>query len=179
MSYSFLNTKILVVEDNKPMLLLLKSVLQSFGVGTIHTALNGEEGFHKFCSTNPDLVITDWLMRPCDGVEFSKKIRNNPRSPNQYVPIIMMTGFTEKKRVLSARDAGTTEFLAKPFNARDLYKRIHRIVESPRQFVRCEDFFGPDRRRSNPAEEYKGPFRRDDDTSDIIGNIPITHVDFV
>ncbi len=176
MTYSFASTKILIAEDSKPMLYLLKSVLQSFGVGNIITALDGEEAFAKLCQTNPDLVITDWMMQPCDGVELSRKIRNNPKSPNQYVPIILMTGFTEKKRVISARDAGITEFLAKPFNARDLYKRIYRIIEHPRQFIRCENFFGPDRRRKN-SSEYKGKLRRKDDK--ILRPDQIKNVDFV
>ncbi len=178
MTYSFENTKILIVEDNKPMLLLIKSVLQSFGVTNIVSALDGEEGFHKFCSTNPDLVITDWMMKPCDGVELSRKIRNERKSPNQYVPIVLMTGFTEKKRVINARDVGITEFLAKPFNARDLYKRLHRIIEQPRQFVRCEGFFGPDRRRKSP-ETYEGVKRRRSDMADQqSSDVKITDIDF-
>ncbi len=178
MSYSFQNTKILIAEDNKPMLFLIKSVLQSFGVGTIITSLDGDEAFHLFCQSNPDLVITDWMMKPCDGVELSRKIRNNPKSPNQYVPIILMTGFTEKRRVINARDVGITEFLAKPFNARDLYKRIHSIVEKPRQFIRCEGFFGPDRRRKVPSK-YAGPMRRASDrVSETNNDEPLTDIDF-
>ncbi len=178
MGYSFENIKILIVEDNKPMLLLLKSVLQSFGVVNITTALDGEEGFTKFCSTNPDLVITDWMMKPCDGIELSRKIRNERKSPNQYVPIILMTGFTEKKRVINARDVGITEFLAKPFNARDLYKRLQRIIEQPRLFVRCEGFFGPDRRRKS-SELYNGKKRRRSDATDQEDfDIDVTDIDF-
>ena len=60
------------------------------------------------------------------------------------------------------RDAGVTEFLVKPFNARDLYRRIVQIIERPRQFVRSEDFFGPDRRRKRESN-YAGPRRREED----------------
>ncbi len=162
MSYKLQDIKILLVEDNKPMLSLLKSVLLSFGVGNVITSLDGEEAFEKFKNTNPDLVITDWMMRPCDGIQLSKKIRNDPKSPNQYVPIILMTGFSEKRRVLSARDSGITEFIVKPFNTRDLYKRLFQIIERPRQFVRCEEFFGPDRRRKTNIP-YNGALRRKTD----------------
>ncbi len=159
MAYQFQQIKVLLVEDNRPMLELLKNVLRSFGVGTIVTALDGEEAYRRFCDTNPDLVIADWMMAPCDGIELSQKIRNDPKSPNQYVPIILMTGFSEKRRVIDARDVGITEFLVKPFNTRDLYKRLFQIIEKPRQFIRCEDFFGPDRRRKE-TEVYEGPKRR-------------------
>ncbi len=162
MAYNLQDIKILLVEDNRGMLHLVKAVLQSFGVGQVITALDGDSGFNEFCRHNPDLVITDWLMTPCDGLELSQRIRTDPASPNKFVPIILMTGFSEERRVISARDEGITEFLVKPFNTRDLYRRLYKIIESPRQFVESEDFFGPDRRRRR-VEDYNGPLRRDID----------------
>lgn len=164
MGYQLNKVTILVVEDNKPMLDLTTSILKSFGVGTVETALEGESGFEKFCETNPDLVIVDWMMEPMDGISMCRHIRNSDKSPNQYVPVILMTGFSEKKRVIHARDSGITEFLVKPFNVRGLYKRIVQIVEKPRQFIRAEGFFGPDRRRKRVNDDYEGPFRREDDS---------------
>lgn len=164
MSYQLQNISILVVEDNQPMLEITKSLLLTFGVGQVVTAQNGEAGFKRFCENNNDFIIADWMMRPMDGISFTRKIRNDPASPNPYVPIILMTGFSEKRRVIQARDAGVTEFLVKPFNARDLYKRMVQIIERPRQFVRAPEFFGPDRRRSRiKGRGYEGPFRRDAD----------------
>ncbi|MBK6897561.1 MAG: response regulator [Alphaproteobacteria bacterium] len=162
MAYRFETLKVLVVEDNQPMLELAKSILQTFGVGTIYTAMDGEQGFTLYCQSNPDMVIADWMMQPCDGISLTRRIRNDRRSPNPYVPVILMTGFSEKRRVIAARDAGVTEFLVKPFNARDLYRRIVQVIEKPRQFVRSEDFFGPDRRRKE-AKAYSGPKRRKED----------------
>lgn len=144
------------------MLEICRTLLLTFGVGEVLTAKNGEEGFKIACKENPDIIIADWMMEPTDGITMTRKVRNDSFSPNHYVPIILMTGFSEKKRVVQARDAGVTEFLVKPFTARDLYKRIAQIIERPRQFVRSEEFFGPDRRRkADPI--YKGPFKRDSD----------------
>lgn len=162
MSYQFENIKVLIVEDNQPMLELAKTILKTFGINNVISAKNGEEGFLKYCDNNPDLVIADWMMKPMDGISLTRRIRNDPVSPNQFVPIILMTGFSEKRRVIQARDAGVTEFLVKPFNARDLYRRISQVIERPRQFVRSEDFFGPDRRRKE-VSEYTGTPRRDTD----------------
>lgn len=162
MSYQLNAVKILVVEDNQPMLEITKTLLATFGVGDILGAKDGGEGFRTFCEENPDIVIVDWMMKPVDGISLARMIRNDPKSPNPYVPIILMTGFSEKRRVIQARDAGITEFLVKPFTARDLYKRVTQIIERPRQFVRSEDFFGPDRRRKVNAE-YEGPMRRETD----------------
>jgi len=162
MSYKFDKIRILVVEDNNPMLEICKSLLLTFGVGEVLSAKNGEDGFNVFKKENPDIVVADWMMQPMDGISLTRRIRNDPASPNQYVPIILMTGFSEKKRVVQARDSGVTEFLVKPFTARDLYKRIAQIIERPRQFVRSEDFFGPDRRRK-AAETFEGPYKRESD----------------
>ncbi len=165
MTYQFQNISVLIVEDNQPMLDLAKSLLLTFGVGVVHSAKHGEEGFSLFCKENPDVVVADWMMKPMDGISLARRIRNDPASPNQFAPVILMTGFSEKRRVEQARDAGITEFLVKPFNARDLYRRIAQIIERPRQFVRSEDFFGPDRRRKS-SKKYGGELRRETDISD-------------
>jgi two-component system chemotaxis response regulator CheY len=162
MAYEFENVSVLVVEDNQPMLDLVKSLLQTFGVKNILSARDGEAGFEIYRKQNPDLIIADWMMRPMDGISMTRQIRSDPKGPNPFVPIILMTGFSEQRRVVQSRDAGITEFLVKPFNARDLYRRIYQIIERPRQFVKSEDFFGPDRRRRGAAG-FTGPFKRETD----------------
>jgi DNA-binding response OmpR family regulator len=71
----------------------------------------------------------------------------------------MLTGHSEKKRVTDARDAGVTEFLAKPISAKGLYQRIVNVVANPRPFIKTKTYFGPDRRR-NVTSNYVGPDRR-------------------
>ncbi len=162
MPYQLQDVSILIVEDNKPMAQLTQSILLTFGFKNIDIAPNGQVGFEMFCSKNHDLVLSDWMMQPMDGITLTKLIRNNPKSPNQFVPIILVSGFSEKPRIFHARDTGVTEFLVKPFSARDLYRRVSHIIEKPRQYIRSEDFFGPDRRRIKD-ESYKGPKRRESD----------------
>jgi CheY-like chemotaxis protein len=112
--------------------------------------------------TNIDIVFTDLTMQPLDGIDFVRLLRNSPDSPNQMCPVIMITGHSTQKRVKEARDAGVTEFLAKPVTARGVIDRITRVVEHPRPFIRNEDYFGPDRRRRvDPS--YSGPKRRSSD----------------
>ena len=162
MAYDLDHVKVLLVDDMQSFLSMTKSVLQTFGFKHIFTAQNGEEAFELVKEHNPDFILTDWIMDGMDGVELTKKIRTDPMSPNPYVPIIMMTGFSSKLRVEEARDSGITEFLVKPFTAKDLYSRVFQIIEKPRQFVSASEFFGPDRRRKMGAD-YDGPRRRDDD----------------
>lgn len=155
---------ILVVEDIRPMRVLLTSVLEALGVGKIYTADHGGSGFAEFKKYNPDIIITDWEMEPVSGFDMILKIRNDPTSVNRMVPIILITGYSAKSRVIQARDVGVTEFLTKPFTGQDLAKRIAHIVNKPRDFVETPQFFGPDRRRRK-IDDYEGPKRRDVDSS--------------
>jgi FixJ family two-component response regulator len=101
-------------------------------------------------------------MQPLDGIEFTRLVRNSNDSPNPMIPIIMITGHATVSRVADARDAGVTEFLAKPLTARGVIGRVVQVIEHNRAFVRTEDYFGPDRRRrSEPG--FTGPFRRTND----------------
>lgn len=152
----------LVVEDNPHMRELLRTLLNALGIKKVAEAADGTEGFKEFCAHKPDFVLTDLSMSPMDGIAFTKLVRNSEEVPNPYVPIIMVTGHTERHRIETARDAGVTEIIAKPITVQSLYSRIAEIVERPRPFVRADDFFGPDRRR-RVKREFKGPWRRHDD----------------
>lgn len=159
MSYQFKNITVLIVESTKAMFDLTKSVLTTFGVNQIYSAYNYDDGFEQFCTLNPDLLIIDWLEDPKNGLELTRKIRQDPQSPNPFTPIILMTGYSQKRRVIAARDSGITEFLVKPFTSKALYQRIEQLIERPRNFVKCETYFGPDRRRKR-EQDYMGKERR-------------------
>src|SRR6202000_3306165 len=126
---SYDNLKALIVEDNAHMRVLLRSLLQALGIRSIHESSDGASGFTELCARNPDLVLTDLSMAPTDGIHLTKQIRPSGPSPNPYVPIIMVTGHTEKPRVEAARDAGVTEFLAKPITVANLMARLTEIVD--------------------------------------------------
>ncbi len=101
-------------------------------------------------------------MEPLDGLDFVRLVRTAKDSANPYVPIIMLTGYTEYRRVVEARDAGVNEFLAKPISARALYQRFASIIDNPRSFIKTKNYFGPDRRRQNLSAPRGVPERRKD-----------------
>jgi two-component system, chemotaxis family, chemotaxis protein CheY len=74
--------------------------------------------------------------------------------------------------VIAARDAGVTEFLAKPLSAKALYQRVLNVVANPRPFIKTKTYFGPDRRR-NVKENYNGPERRKGGKAEIIAQTPL------
>lgn len=154
--------KVLLVDDNHHMRVLIGEILRAIGVRHVFEASDGAEALGVMRHQAIDIVMTDLSMEPLDGIDFVRLIRNSPDSPNQMVPIVMVTGHSTQKRVAEARDAGVTEFLTKPVTARGVIERINEVVEHPRAFVRTETYFGPERRRRvDPA--YDGPARRSTD----------------
>jgi CheY-like chemotaxis protein len=154
----FESLKALIVEDNAHMRSLLRALLNSIGIKEIAEAAHGQAAIDSLRERKSDLVLSDMAMKPMDGLEFTRHVRNHEHSPNPFVPIIMITGHTEKHRVEQARDAGVTEFLAKPVSATLIYRLNDAMVENPRDFVETGSFFGPDRRRRQAPP--KGAERR-------------------
>ncbi len=163
----FNRLRFVVIDDNAHMRRIVRTLLHGFGAREVNEAEDGATGLEVFSQNVPDIVITDWAMPIFDGIELAQMIRQPGANAKPFVPIIMLTGHSEKKRIIAARDAGVTEFLAKPLSARALYQRIVNVVVNPRPFVRTKDYFGPDRRRNaNPG--YSGPERRKGGKADII-----------
>ena len=159
--------KVLIVEDNQHMRILLRSLLGSAGMHDVQEAGDGSAALNVLATRRCDLILCDLAMKPMDGLELTREVRRSKKSANPFVPIIMISGYTEKRRVEAARDAGVTEFLAKPITAHSLYSRIAEIMERPRAFIRCNSYFGPDRRRKTVDSNYTGPWRRQDDMHDL------------
>jgi CheY-like chemotaxis protein len=164
---SFMAVNLLIVDDNRNMRTLLRTVLRAIGIKQIHEAADGNSGYAELLRCKPDIVITDLSMQGADGIEFTRKVRLSRDSPDPFVPILMVTGHTERARIEAARDAGVTEFLAKPITVQSLLDRLIKIVERPRPFVRSEAYFGPDRRRRR-SDSGAAPRRRRDDRAETV-----------
>ena len=150
----------LVIDDNPPMRTILRNILKELQVETIREAHDGAEALSLLNDLHFDIVITDWNMQPMNGLQFVRTIRLSKESPNRYIPIIMVTAYSELGQVVTARDAGITEFLAKPVSAEAIYRRLVQLIERPRPFVRIGDeYFGPDRRRQ--VKDFMGHERRE------------------
>ena len=149
----------LIVDPNVFMRSLIKNVLQVFGAEKFIEANDGADAFKAMQNLAPDIIITEWMMDPLDGLEFTRLVRTGKDSPNPFVPIIMTTAYSEMQRVVEARDAGITEFIAKPLSAKTLMARVTAVIERPRPFIRSTRYFGPDRRRWRTSD-YDGLERR-------------------
>jgi two-component system, chemotaxis family, chemotaxis protein CheY len=157
--YRFDRLKIMVVDDNPHMRKLVVTVLQAFGAIQIFEAADAERAWPMLRDINPDVMFLDWMMEGMTGLDLVRMMRTSAATPNPFVPVIMLTGYTQLDHVRAARDAGVNEFLAKPVSARAILTRLTAVIEHPRPFVRTKVYFGPCRRRRG-ADEYRGPERR-------------------
>ncbi len=149
---------VLIVDDDRHMRMLIRNVVFALGVKDVMEAGDGAAALEELKSSRADLVLCDMKMEPVGGLEFVKQLRSDPDNPCRFVPVIMITAYAELQTVADARDAGVSEFMAKPISADALNKRIQRVLEDQRQFVEAQDFAGPDRRRSK-KDDFGGDNR--------------------
>jgi len=128
---AFSDLKVLVVDDNANMRRLLSTILLGVGfaqvrdVGSANEALdtlNNDEGWR------PDVMLVDYVMDGLDGVQLTRRVRQDYDQPGQHLPIIIITGYSELWRLNEARAAGADEFIVKPFSTPNLLERINRVV---------------------------------------------------
>ena len=150
---------VIVLDDNRHMCTIIKQMLNSFGIRDVRLAYDAGDAFEELERRAADIAITDYMMQPLDGLEFTNMIRTAPDSTNPYMPIILITGYSEKKYIVAARDNGVNAVLCKPISPIDLYQRLAAVIERPRPFVKTGSYFGPDRRRGI-QENFPGMERR-------------------
>jgi CheY-like chemotaxis protein len=156
-----LHLRAFVVDDAEAMRALLCRLLKRIEISSseyseAHIALASIE------KVMPDFILTDLSMEPMDGLTFARKIRQSQDPQVRGTPIILITGYAERQRVVEARDSGINEILVKPVTAEALYARIEDVILRPRNFVHVPSFSGPCRRRK-PNPTHMGPFRRSTD----------------
>jgi two-component system, chemotaxis family, chemotaxis protein CheY len=149
---------VLVADDHKLTRDMIGQVLSALDCRRVRFVADGADAFDQIVAAPPDLAIIDYHM-PLDGLQLLERVRRAAASPDQALPVIVMTSMTDRQRVMAFRDAGATEIVAKPFTAAAMLSRVAAVIDSPRPFISAGGFVGPcRRRRSDP--EHPGPFRR-------------------
>ena len=158
----------LILDDNAHMRGLVRVILANFGMRRIEEAADCNEAIGIVANEDIDIAFVDFKLGGLDGIDFCKRIRLDPDSPNRYLPIIMITAYSEHRRVIDAINAGVDEFLVKPIRAVDVANRVNAVIERRRPFIQAASYCSPERRRRDDPR-YKGPWRRaaDPGTVDI------------
>jgi len=146
-TYPLKNIKILLADGDINIARVVTQVLRTMGFAEIHHVRDSTQAL-AYIRENPiDILMTEWVLSPLDGIELARHIRLDKKSPNRGLPIVMLTGKGEMVNVETARDAGITEFLVKPFTIQTLFNRLEHLIDRPRAFLLHENYVGPDRRR--------------------------------
>lgn len=116
--------KVLVVDDSGVMRKIIVRSLLAVGVNDVVEAADGQEAFNLFQAEQFDLVLTDWNMPVRNGLELVTDIR----STGSKVPIMMVTTEAQKSQVITAIQAGVTDYLTKPFENETLRTKLDKYV---------------------------------------------------
>lgn len=116
---------ILVVEDEAPLLTLLRYNLEKQGF-RVEEATDGQEALLRVSEARPDLVLLDWMLPALSGIEVCRQLRRRPNTRD--LPIIMVTARTEDQDAVRALDTGADDYIAKPFAMEALLARIRALL---------------------------------------------------
>src|SRR5690606_21310301 len=134
---------VLVVDDNQYMRKIIRTLLVNVGVKNVLEASDGIQALESIRTFGPDLVVLDWERPLLNGAERVRIVRSPGVFPMPDVPIIMLSGYGERWRVIDSVRLGVNEFLMKPVSGKALLDRIISILARPRPIVQVGDYYGP------------------------------------
>lgn len=114
--------KVLIVDDYRTMLRIVRNLLKQIGFNDIDEAIDGTDALTHIEQKQYDLIISDWNMEPMSGLELLKKVRTMDNYKD--IPFIMVTAESKTENVIIAKKAGVTNYIVKPFNADTLKGKI-------------------------------------------------------
>lgn len=119
------NMQVLIVDDYKTMLRIIKNLLNQLGFNNVDEATDGGMAFEKAKEKKYGLIISDWNMEPVSGYELLQKIRAD--ADVKDLPFIMITAESKTDNVVAAKQAGVSNYIVKPFNADTLKGKIEAV----------------------------------------------------
>lgn len=121
------NMHVLLVDDIKSMRSMIRGILFKVGLQKVSDAADGFEALSVLKQEKIDLIVSDWNMPKMDGLELLKAVRADENYKN--IPFLMITAENRKENVVDAIQAGTSEFIAKPFTDGTLRDKLNKILK--------------------------------------------------
>jgi len=123
---------ILVVEDEMPLITLIRYNLQEagFDVGEAH---DGEEALVQLRERKPDLIVLDWMLPAVSGIEVCRQVRR--RAETRDIPIILLTAKSEEHDRIRGLDSGADDYVTKPFSPAELIARVRAVMRRTRPSI--------------------------------------------
>ena len=120
------NMQILIVDDYKTMLRIIRNLLRQLGFVNIDEATDGSMALQMMRGGNYGLVISDWNMEPMTGLQLLREVRSDAKLKG--TPFIMVTAESKSENVIAAKEAGVSNYIVKPFNADTLKNKIQSVL---------------------------------------------------
>jgi two-component system chemotaxis response regulator CheY len=121
-----MNMSILVVDDYKTMLRIIRNLLKQLGFNNVDEATDGSMALQKLRSKEYGLVISDWNMEPMTGLQLLREVRQDVSLKD--LPFVMITAESKTDNVVAAKQAGVNNYIVKPFNAATLKSKLVSVV---------------------------------------------------
>ena len=120
------NMPILIVDDYKTMLRVLRNFLLQLNFGNIAEATDGSMALQKLRQQDFGLVISDWNMEPMTGIQLLREVRADDKL--KHLPFIMITAESKSENVVAAKQAGVSNYIVKPFSAETLKSKMTSVL---------------------------------------------------
>jgi two-component system chemotaxis response regulator CheY len=121
-----MNMNILIVDDYKTMLRIIRNLLKQLGFNNVDEATDGSMALQKLRDREYGLVISDWNMEPMTGIQLLREVRADARL--KAMPFIMITAESKTENVVAAKEAGVNNYIVKPFNAATLKTKLVTVL---------------------------------------------------
>jgi two-component system chemotaxis response regulator CheY len=121
-----LKMNVLIVDDYKTMLRIVKNLLNQIGFSNVDEASDGSEALAKVHQKDYGLIISDWNMQPMTGLQLLQAVRADAKL--KHIPFIMVTAESKTENVVAAKQAGVNNYIVKPFNAAVLKGKIATVL---------------------------------------------------
>jgi two-component system chemotaxis response regulator CheY len=121
-----MNMSILIVDDYKTMLRIIRNLLKQLGFSNVDEATDGSMALQKLRDKDYGLVISDWNMEPMTGIQLLREVRADTRL--KALPFIMITAESKTENVIAAKEAGVNNYIVKPFNAATLKIKLSTVL---------------------------------------------------
>jgi len=122
---------VLIVEDNVDVRRYLTGLLEEYYV--VYTAADGDEGFKEALNRMPSLIVSDVMMPGVDGLELTKKIKEDERT--SHIPVVLLTARADHETKLTGLGTGADDYLQKPFSTQELKTRINNLVSQRKKLA--------------------------------------------
>jgi two-component system, chemotaxis family, chemotaxis protein CheY len=120
------NMPILIVDDYKTMLRIIRNLLRQLEFQNVEEAGDGAGALKLLEQRDFSLIISDWNMEPMTGLQLLREVRKSPRL--KHIPFIMITAESKTENVVAAKEAGVSNYIVKPFNAETLRAKLSSVL---------------------------------------------------